>query len=155
MRSGEATADDFQVTDDWRAAHRAVLNTFQSVLRFRTRGKPITVAQRHKRKRTIFDKLHRLPGMRLARIDDVAGCRLIFKTVAELYSFHGEFHRARFNHKRRSEVDRYDYIKNPKPTGYRGVHDIYEYDVRSDVGKALAGLYVDVLPEFRNSSNIE
>jgi hypothetical protein len=51
---------------------------------------------------------------------------------------------ARFDHKRRNELDKYDYIKHPKDTGYRGIHDVYEYDVRSRVGKPLAGLYVEI-----------
>lgn len=139
-----ASPEDLHVIDEWRAAHRAVLNTFNSILRNRTRGKRITVAQRHKRKRTIFDKLLRFPQMHLSRMDDVAGCRLIFRTTKDLYEFRREFHKARFNHHLRNEIDRYDYIKNPKATGYRGVHDVYEYDVNSEVGKRLAGLYVEI-----------
>jgi putative GTP pyrophosphokinase len=78
IRQGAATADGLLVIDEWRAAHRGVLNTFQAILRKRTRGTKVSVAQRHKRKMTIFDKLIRFPGMQLARMDDVAGCRLIF-----------------------------------------------------------------------------
>jgi putative GTP pyrophosphokinase len=144
VRENSPAAEDLAVIDEWRAAHRGVLNTFQAILRNRTRGTSITVAQRHKRKRTIFDKLHRFPQMQLARMDDVAGCRLIFRHIKELYTFRATFHRARFNHKRRNDLDKYDYIKQPKETGYRGVHDIYEYDVNSDVGRALAGLYVEI-----------
>lgn len=144
VRAGEADAADLAVIEEWRAAHRSVLNTFQASLRTRTRYKNITVAQRHKRKRTIFDKLHRLPHMKLARMDDIAGCRLIFESIDDLYSFRTEFHKARFKHKRRGEVDRYDYIMRPKPDGYRGVHDVYEYDVISPAGKALKGLYVEI-----------
>jgi putative GTP pyrophosphokinase len=144
VRDGRATAEDLHVIDEWRAAHRGVLNTFQAILRGRTRDKGITVAQRHKRKRTIFDKLQRFPGMQLARMDDVAGCRLIFKDIAELVEFRAIFHRARFKHKRRNDLDKYDYIKKPKQTGYRGVHDVYEYDVNSEVGKQLAGLNVEI-----------
>lgn len=144
IRSGTATPDDIAVIEEWRAAHRGVLNTFQAVLRTRTRGKKITVAQRHKRKNTIFNKLQRLPGMQLARMDDVAGCRLIFKNIKELEEFRANFHKARFNHKLRNDPEKYNYIKNPKSTGYRGIHDVYEYDVRSDAGKDLAGLYIEI-----------
>lgn len=144
VRDRSATDEDLAAIDEWRAAHRGVLNTFQAILRNRTRGTGIAVAQRHKRKRTIFDKLLRFPQMQLARMDDVAGCRLIFRRVRDLYDFREDFHRARFNHKRRNEFDKYDYIKQPKTTGYRGVHDVYEYDVKSDVGKGLAGLYVEI-----------
>lgn len=144
IRSGAATDEHLKVVDDWRAAHRPVLNTFQAILRTRTRGKKITVAQRHKRKRTIFDKLNRFPAMQLSRMDDVAGCRLIFSSIRQLENFRKKFHSARFNHSRRNDPSKYDYIKKPKPTGYRGIHDVYQYDVRSDSGRALKGLYVEI-----------
>lgn len=144
VRAGSPTAEDLAIIDEWRAAHRAVLNTFQAILRTRTRGTNITVAQRHKRKRTIFDKLTRHPDMQLSRMDDVAGCRLIFRNIKELEDFRAKFFKARFNHRRRNEPDRYDYIKRPKSTGYRSIHDVYEYNVRSVAGRSLAGLYVEI-----------
>lgn len=144
VRAGTPTEEDLAIIEEWRAAHRAVLNTFQATLRNRTRGTDVTVAQRHKRKRTIFDKLRRLPRMQLSRMDDVAGCRLIFRNIKELYAFRTKFHKARFNHTRRNDLDKYDYIKTPKETGYRGIHDVYEYDVRSEAGRSLAGLYVEI-----------
>lgn len=144
VRAGSPTDEDLQVIEEWRAAHRAVLNTFQAILRNRTSGTQIIVAQRHKRKRTIFDKLSRLPNMHLSRMDDIAGCRMIFQDIKKLYSFRNKFHKAHFNHRRRNDIDKYNYIMNPKPTGYRGVHDIYEYDVKSEVGKRLTGLYVEI-----------
>ena len=144
MRSGTPTVDDLVVIDTWREAHRPVLNTFQAILRIRARGTGIVVAQRHKRKRTIFDKLRRLSRMELARMDDIAGCRLIFATVHDLRTFRTKFHAARFKHKRRNDVDKYDYMKCPKNTGYRGVHDVYEYDVNSVHGKDYKGLFVEL-----------
>ncbi|MPZ20032.1 MAG: (p)ppGpp synthetase [Luteitalea sp.] len=144
VRTGKATPQDLQAIDTWRAAHRNVLNTFQAILRTRTRDTSVTVAQRHKRKRTIFGKLHRFPNMQLARMDDVAGCRLIFTSISELYAFRDTLHGARFNHRRRNDTDKYDYITCPKSTGYRGVHDVYEYDVNSTVGRPLKGLLVEI-----------
>lgn len=144
MRNGNPSAEDLAVIEEWRAAHRGVLNTFQAILRFRTKGKRISVAQRHKRRNTIFNKLQRLPGMQLARMDDVAGCRLIFRSIRELTEFRGDFHRARFRHRIRHDPEKYNYIKQPKPTGYRGIHDVYEYDVNSEAGKDLAGLYIEI-----------
>lgn len=77
-------------------------------------------------------------------MDDIAGCRLIFSDMNQLYAFREKFHKARFKHKRINEVDKYDYIKRPKATGYRGVHDVYEYDVNSVVGRRLFGLLVEI-----------
>lgn len=144
VRTGAASSEDLAIIEQWRAAHRAVLNTFQAILRGRLRGKNVIVAQRHKRKNTIFDKLQRLPGMQLARMDDVAGCRLIFRNLKDLHKFRKEFHTARFNHKMRNDPGKYDYINHPKGTGYRGIHDVYEYDVQSDSGKVLKGLYIEI-----------
>ena len=144
VRIGTPSPDDLAVIEEWRAAHRAVLNTFQAILRGRLRDRNVIVAQRHKRKNTIFDKLQRLPGMQLARMDDVAGCRLIFRNLKELNRFRAEFHTARFNHIMRNDPGKYDYISNPKKTGYRGIHDVYEYDVQSSSGKTLKGLYIEI-----------
>lgn len=144
VRNKSHTSDDLIVIEEWRAAHRAVLNTFQEMLRRRTRSTDIVVAQRHKRKSTITGKLDRLPNMQLSRMDDVAGFRLIFPNLEELYNFRRKFHTARFHHKRRNEIDKYDYIKQPKKTGYRGIHDVYTYDVNSAAGRSLKGLLVEI-----------
>lgn len=144
VRNNATTLRDLAVINIWRAAHRPVLNTFQAILRNRTAGKDIIVGQRHKRRSTIFNKLKRLPGMRLARMDDVAGCRLIFKSTEELYSFRKTLHAARFKHQLKNQPDKYDYIKRPKNTGYRGVHDIYSYDVNSAHGQAYKGLLIEL-----------
>ncbi len=144
VRNGSYTPEDLEVIEEWRASHRAVLNTFQETLRRRTRSTDIVVAQRHKRKSTITDKLDRLPNMQLSRMDDVAGFRLIFPTLEDLYSFRTKFHNAKFRHKRRNDIDKYDYISKPKHTGYRGIHDVYVYDVNSDIGRALKGLLVEI-----------
>ncbi|MCA8200168.1 RelA/SpoT domain-containing protein [Burkholderia sp. AU33545] len=144
VRDGVATSEDLDVIEEWRAAHRGVLNTFQAILRTRTKGTNVTVAQRHKRKNTIFGKLARLPDMQLGRMDDVAGCRLIFKNANDLRKFRVKFHDARFNHRLRNDPEKYNYISRPKSTGYRGIHDIYEYNVNSESGRHLTGLYIEI-----------
>ena len=144
VRDGVATEEDLAIIDTWREAHRHVINSFQATLRNRTRGTDIVVAQRHKRKRTIIDKLNRYPKMQLGRMDDVAGCRLIFGTIEELSEFRKKFHGARFNHKRKNDEKKYDYIIHPKESGYRGIHDVYEYDVKSVAGRDRKGLLIEL-----------
>lgn len=144
VREGNPTDEDLRSIEEWRAAHRAVLNTFQASLRTRTRNKSIVVGQRHKRRNTIFNKLRRIPKMELARMDDIAGCRLIFDSMEDLLDFRRQFHKARFRHKRKNENDKYDYIARPKNTGYRGVHDVYAYDVNSKNGDRYKGLLIEI-----------
>ena len=83
--------------------------------------------------------------MQLSRMDDVAGCRLIFKSIAELRHFRDTLHkRSRFNHKLKNGLDKYDYIAHPKDSGYRGIHDVYEYDVKSISGRGRKGLLIEL-----------
>lgn len=145
VRKGLANEEDLAVINEWRAAHRHVINTFQSSLRQRARAAgDIHVGQRLKRLNTILDKLQREPRMDLGRMDDVAGVRLIFPTIQRLNEFRLEFHKAHFQHERRNDDDQYNYIAHPKKSGYRGVHDVYAYQVNSKHAGRAAGLFIEL-----------
>jgi putative GTP pyrophosphokinase len=82
--------------------------------------------------------------MQLSRMDDIAGCRLIFQDIPSLEKFRTKFLSAGFKHRTKNSVDKYDYIKHPKTTGYRGIHDVYEYNPKSKQGKPYAGLLMEL-----------
>lgn len=144
VRDGVPSYYDVKIIEEWRAAHRSVLNTFQAILRTRTKKSKAIVAQRHKRRNTIVGKLLRFPKMQLSRMDDVAGCRVIFPSIKDLNKFRTQLHKARFKHKRKNDPCKYNYLLSPKKTGYRGIHDVYSYDVNSESGKHLKGLLVEI-----------
>jgi hypothetical protein len=121
-----------------------VINSFQALLRARARGTGIEVAQRLKRRSTIVDKLSRYPRMELARMDDVAGCRLIFPNIAALSKFRTGLHGAKFNHIRKNDAAKYDYITSPTERGYRGIHDVYEFRARRKRSTVCNGLLIEV-----------
>ena len=135
VRAGIETAEDILVIENWRAAHNKILNDWQASLRGRCQGKEIVFAQRLKRRATIFDKLKRQPDMHLSRMHDIAGCRLIFGNLEQLNEYREALHKSWMKHVRRkanSVPYPYDYIANPHPdeSGYRGIHDIYQYSAR-------------------------
>lgn len=145
IATGVETLADVVALEQWRASHAYVINTFQANLRRRTRASEAIVGTRLKRRETIMNKLRRYPQMQLGRMHDIAGCRVIFPNLAELKEFRERFHEARFSHQRRQlENDKWNYILHPKPDGYRGVHDVYEYDVKTWSGKAFNGLLIEV-----------
>lgn len=145
LRKKDLSEADAAVLDAWRGAHTYVINTFQALLRNRAKGQKIEVAQRLKRRATIVDKIvNREKEMDLSRMDDIAGCRLIFGSMEHLYEFRKQVHGARFNHKRKNEADRYDYIKKPKELGYRAVHDIYAYKNNTKSGSLFNGLHIEI-----------
>jgi putative GTP pyrophosphokinase len=140
-----ANFEDSLVLENWRAAHGWVINTFQVNLRRRSRGTDIVVGTRLKRRPTIINKLHRFPQMQLGRMHDIAGCRVIFPDVSSLISFRQNVHRGRFAHTRRSvEEERWNYIDHPKGDGYRGIHDVYEYESRSFASSPWKGLLIEI-----------
>lgn len=86
------------------------------------------VAQRLKRMPTIIDKLEREPGMNLARMHDIGGCRAILPDEAAIYRV---VRRIKSQPRERWGIVReYDYIKQPKASGYRGLHLVVRRDGR-------------------------
>lgn len=144
VRTNIAEHEDHEVIENFRASHAHILNAFQASLRNRARGKDITVAQRLKRRATIYDKLVRRPNFSLTEMQDIAGCRLIFKNIEELNDFRTAFHDARFSHKLISGDNRYDYITSPKIDGYRGIHDVYEYQSKRESGAPWNKLRIEL-----------
>lgn len=130
--------EDLVVLENWRAAHANILNTFKTILYNKSKEfDSIEIVQRLKRRPTIIDKLKREPGMRLSRMHDIAGCRVIFQNITDLEKFRSSMHAGRFDHRRRgADDDRWNYMERPKLSGYRGIHDVYTYHVEPKKGRA-------------------
>ena len=141
---GTATQEDIVVLENFRASHAYILNTFQANIRNHSRGVSETVGQRLKRRNTIVDKLQREPSMPLPAMHDIAGCRMVFASTEDLFAVRSSMHFARWRHSLTHDPERYDYIQSPKLTGYRGIHDVYEYKVNSVGGVSWNGLKVEI-----------
>ena len=86
-------------------------------------------------------------------MQDFAGCRLIFDNIDDLNNFRDHFHEDtvnhKFNHKLKHSKEKFDYIKNPKSTGYRSIHDVFIHRPLPNKGKGTAnkpwhGLLVEI-----------
>lgn len=155
-----ASATEIELIDQWRASHGYVINTFQAWIRRHIQRRPENVefAQRLKRRNTVLDKLQRRKQNGSPLISDVtamhdfAGCRMIFDTLDELYSFREYLHSANVmknvDHELRHAKEKYDYIESPKFTGYRGIHDVYRHyprgSKRREDRKPWDGLLVEI-----------
>ncbi len=134
-----ATTEDFALVDQWRAAHGYVINTFQAWIKnhIKRKGYEVEFAQRLKRRNTVVDKLRRRKDSGQLLIEDVAsmhdfaGCRMIFNNIKELHDFRTYMHSPavikNVKHVLRYPPDKYNYIEQPKSTGYRGIHDVYRH----------------------------
>ncbi len=146
VRINDFNLDDLIVIENWRSCHNHILNAWQALLRGRCKtNKQVVFAQRLKRQKTIFDKLEREPKMALAKMHDIAGCRLIFKDIKSLHKYRDSLHKARFKHTRvKSDGDPYNYILNPATSGYRGIHDVYKFCSKNEAGRPWDGLQVEI-----------
>jgi putative GTP pyrophosphokinase len=90
----------------------------------KTESCPVEVSQRLKRMITIVDKLGRQPTMALSKMQDIAGCRAVLNSIDQVRRVQKRLS------KNRPPLKVYDYIAEPRPSGYRGVHVIVEYDGR-------------------------
>ena len=139
--NSEEYAQALVVVNNWRASHACPLNSLQSSLRYRARGiaSDILISQRLKRVPSIKGKLRRSKGMQLHRMQDIGGCRAILPTVKEVYSLRDKMIQKPL---RSSLAKEFDYIKAPKPSGYRGIHLIYKFQGKKY--SAHDGLLIEV-----------
>lgn len=151
-RAGEKLVKDkhdqeaLEIVNNWRNSHSYILNTFQATLRTYVKNNPqldVTFAQRLKRLSTILDKIETGRSKDLAAMHDLAGCRLIFPSTKNLEEFREIFHRTRAKHER-IDNDKYNYIKKPKSTGYRGIHEVYKYKVSTHTGSVYNNLKIEI-----------
>jgi putative GTP pyrophosphokinase len=119
----------YEILANWRACHGYPINTFQATLRNRLKKIDATalVAQRLKRTPSILNKLRRFKGMNLARMQDIGGLRGVVRSMRELVLLNEKYIGEPLTHEL---VSVYDYVRHPKPSGYRSIHLVYRYKAR-------------------------
>lgn len=116
----------FQAIDNWRAAHHFPLSSIYVTLKNRARSishKAIT-AQRIKRFISIAMKLLDRRDMKLSQMQDIAGCRAVMSTLADVYRLRDLYSARPLTHR---FIGQKDYIAEPRSTGYRGIHLKYRF----------------------------
>lgn len=136
------------IINNWRSSHSFPLNSFHVTLRDRAKrvDASFVTAQRLKRLSSIEAKLQRFDKMLLSRMQDIGGCRAVLKSVALVDELAQTYKKSTAkNPKRRAEfVGQKDYIRNPKPDGYRSVHLVYKYRSPSKQHEIYNGLKIEI-----------
>ena len=122
----EVTKEDLAVIENWRTSHGAVLNTAQAWLRRLDKESGPVVVQRLKRNETVIDKLTSERSKDLSTMHDIAGVRAIFRSLDEIETFRERMNKSKARHIPLNDPDKFDYIKKPKTSGYRGVHQVMQ-----------------------------
>lgn len=116
----------FEIVENWRSSHaypmQSMLGYFRSKAFFSDKNS--IVVQRLKRTPSILDKLRREEGMKLDRMEDIGGCRIVVSSKQKVYDVKNLIIDGRTRNILHRERD---YIKTPKESGYRGIHLVYIY----------------------------
>ncbi len=140
----DVAKEDLAVIENWRTSHGAVLNTAQAWLRRLDNDNRPVVGQRLKRHETIVDKLTSGRSKDLSTMHDIAGVRAIFRSIEEIELFRDRMSKSKARHIPLNDPEKFDYIKNPKTSGYRGVHQVMERVVGIEQGNPWNGLKFEV-----------
>lgn len=112
----------FDILNNWRSSHAYPLGVITNNLR---RNNPnAIVVQRLKRLDSIMGKIERFPNMSLYRMQDLGGCRVIVESIDDVYKSVNKFKNSKVRHIFKHEND---YIQNPKESGYRSYHMVYQF----------------------------
>ena len=117
----EMLAGALEIADSFRASHEVTLDrTRDGLLMVSSHLVAREFSDRLKRLETIQGKLIRESSLKLSRMRDIAGCRLVVPSQSAL-----EDVASRLMQNSPGVVVRViDYVVNPRPTGYRGIHVI-------------------------------
>ena len=138
----------YEVVQNWRTSHAMPLLTFRMGLTLRaTRVESnALVAQRLKRFSSLMNKLAREPNMKLSQMHDLGGCRAIVSdvdAVERLFSlYRGPQDLLKFDSE--GSLKCYDYIRTPKPDGYRGIHVVGRYRPRVQKNEPWSGHRIEI-----------
>ncbi len=116
--------EQLNIVNNWRSSHAHPLYVIRRTLRIRAESldSNAIVTQRLKRLPAIEHKLNS-GTMNLTQMNDIGGCRAVLGSVSLAERLVGQYSLTRSNHDYRP----YDYVSEPKPSGYRGFHLVFDY----------------------------
>lgn len=115
---------DYEMLQYLRTSYKSplsvVFNTIESLAH--SVDKNCVCTYRIKRIESIVSKLIRFPEMRVNRAEDIAGCRCILSSEADVYSLLERIRKKQDKLPFEIKGKINDYIANPKESGYKSVH---------------------------------
>lgn len=117
---------DIKMLQDLRLTYKEPLARIFNVLEKSAHkiDKDCICTYRVKRIDSIISKMRRLPEMVISRADDIAGCRCIVHKEEQVYALFDKLGKLAEKGHLELRTGGHDYIKDPKPGGYKSLHVI-------------------------------
>ncbi len=137
------------VINNWRSSHSFPLQVMKMTLLKRSKSvdKKVIVAQRLKRLSSIDAKLRQhSTWMKLTQMQDIGGCRAIVRSVPQVERVVAKYKASSSKSPKKGPIFHHenDYIKSPKPDGYRGYHLVYRQRSFAKQYKVYNGLKIEI-----------
>lgn len=140
--SGEPFVEnDVNILHSWRMIHLYPLTKLNEFLSREANivNSKCLISSRIKRLPSIVSKLQRFQEMKLHKMQDLGGCRVILNDLNEVYVTANRLKNLKFKHQLiRSD----DYMKVVKDSGYRSLHLVYSF--QNEKYPTLNGLRVEM-----------
>jgi len=135
----------FNTFNNWRASHAYPMHIIMKNLKKIAKdiSQKAVCVQRLKRTKSILLKLMRFPKMKLSRIQDIGGCRVVMPDVESARKLAEEYISKNKRYKRIKSREG-NYINNPKLDGYRSIHLVYGYYSINKIGKKFNGRLIEI-----------
>jgi hypothetical protein len=135
--------EDFDRVAAFRATHAYPLRVVTTLLRQRAHiiDPSASVYARTKRMVSIIMKLERNHSMQVTTMQDLGGCRAVVNSIESVAKLTEQF---REISPKLDDPKEYNYIRNPKPDGYRSVHFVVRYRPRSEVYRHLPSRRIEI-----------
>lgn len=144
----EEIDDAIAVMDSWRLAHNRPLEMARASLASRVKliSPNATIGMRLKREESIRGKLLREPTMKLSKMQDIGGCRVILRNMEEVEDLVALYADD-------DGISVTDYIKTPRVSGYRGKHIIWRFEGegKDDPGYKPMRIEIQIRTELQHS----
>ena len=118
---------DLSIVQEWRGKHLEPMIKLKDFVVEKMQESQIDcdfVSARLKMITTILDKVKTGRHKKLSTMQDLGGVRVVFHNQEDLYKLHALLLECNVFKIVRTK----DYIKEPKETGYRGIHIVYDID---------------------------
>lgn len=121
LRENPKDKDAIETLRAYRSVYYSIAKVFFNILADETTNvyRQAIVVWRMKRVKSIVSKLHRNKDMKLARMEDIVGCRCIMQSEEQVYKVYESLKK---NPQISIKESHRDYIKEPKSDGYRSLH---------------------------------
>jgi hypothetical protein len=91
-----------------------------------------------------MNKLVRENAMKLSQMQDLGGCRVILSDIRAVTALYETYRGGDLLPPTEGSLKCHDYIKNPKPDGYRGIHVVGRYHARSRLREPWNGHRIEI-----------